>query len=77
MSYTREKYFVLEGGIAGAMEGDNLNVLVMPTASMTMSTFAAKAESTVMSVPMEFFPHGTKVEYFSKNGFVNVVPNIP
>jgi amidase len=73
----RDKYFVQEGGIAGAMVRHNLNVLLMPTASMTMSTFAAKAGSPVMSVPMGFFPDGTKVEHDPRNGFVNVAPNIP
>jgi amidase len=73
----RDNYFIQEGGIAGAIERHNLNVLLMPTASMTMSTFAAKAGSPVMSVPMGFFPDGTKVEHDPRNGFVDVAPNIP
>ncbi|KAF2028393.1 amidase signature enzyme [Setomelanomma holmii] len=74
---TRDEYFVGEGGIAGAIDRHNLHVLLMSTASMTMSTFAAKAGSSVMSVPLGFFPPGTKVEHESKNELVNVAPNIP
>src|SRR5690242_5342118 len=73
----RDKYFVGEGGIAGAVDRHNLNVLLMPASSMTMSTFAAKAGSPVMSVPLGFYPPGTKIEYDPKNGLVNVAPNIP
>jgi len=72
----KDEYIIGEGGIAGAIERKDLDVLMMPTSSMTMSTFATKAESPVLSVPLGYYPPDTEVEYDPKNGLVTVAPNI-
>ncbi|KAF2679849.1 hypothetical protein K458DRAFT_460244 [Lentithecium fluviatile CBS 122367] len=72
----KEEYFAGEGGIADAIEGLDLPVLVMRTTSMTMSMLAAKASSPVMSAPLGYYPPGTKIVHDTKNGLVNVVPSI-
>ncbi|KAF1922004.1 amidase signature domain-containing protein [Ampelomyces quisqualis] len=73
----KDEYFAGEGGIDGALNRHECNVLLIPTLSVTLQTFAAKAGSPVMSVPMGSFAEGTEVEVDAKNGLVNIAPGIP
>ncbi|KAF2106409.1 amidase signature domain-containing protein [Lophiotrema nucula] len=73
----REAYFAKKGGIAGALDHYDLDVLLVPALSVTMQTFATMAGSPVMSVPLGIFPPATKVEHDAKNGFVTVAAGIP
>ncbi|KAH7094279.1 amidase signature domain-containing protein [Paraphoma chrysanthemicola] len=73
----RDAYFTGEGGIAGALIRHSCAVLLIPTLSPTVQTFAAKAGSPVLSVPMGTYPPGTPIERDAKNGLVNIAPGIP
>ena len=73
----KDRYYTGEGGIEAALCRKCCDVMILPTLSVTMQTFAAKAASPVMSVPMGAFPEDTPVEKDSKNGLVNVAPGIP
>lgn len=73
----KDLYFAGEGGIAGALDRYSCHVLLIPTLSATMQSFAAKAGSPVMSVPMGIFPEGTAIERDPKNGLICVAPGIP
>lgn len=74
---SRDEYFVGEGGIEGALGRHRCTVLLMPTPCATLQTFAAKAGSPVMSVPLGSYPEGTEIETDAKNGLVTVAPGIP
>jgi amidase len=69
--------FTGDGGIHGALSRHRCEVLLVPTLSTTLQTFAAKAGSPVVSVPMGSYSTGTEVEKDEKNGLVNVAPGIP
>jgi amidase len=71
-----DEYFAREG-IAGTLDRHKVDVLMMPTLSATMQSFAAKAGSPVISVPMGAYPDGTEVDIDRSNGLVTVASNIP
>ncbi|KAL5113218.1 hypothetical protein ACEQ8H_008913 [Pleosporales sp. CAS-2024a] len=73
----RDDHFADQGGIPGALDRHACHVLLVPTLSVTMQMFAAKAGSPVMSVPMGSYPAGTPVETDPNNGLVNIAPGIP
>jgi amidase len=73
----KDEYFTGEGGIEGALTRHRCDVLLVPTLSVTLQTFAAKAGSPVMSVPMGLFAKDTEVEVDAKNGLVDIAPGIP
>jgi len=73
---SRDGYFAGEGGVPGALDGYQCDVLLLPALSVTMQTFAAKAGSPVLSLPMGVYPHDTPVEK-DGNGLVDVAPGIP
>jgi amidase len=73
----RDEYFASEGGIEGALNCHRCDVLLVPTLSVTLQTFAAKAGSPVMSVPMGSFSKNTAVEVDAKNRLINIAPGIP
>jgi amidase len=72
-----DEYFIGEGGIDAALSRHRCDVILSPTLSVTLQTFAAKAGSPVLSVPMGVYPLGTRVEKDERNGLVNVAPGIP
>jgi amidase len=69
--------FVGEGGVEAALTRHRCDVLLVPTLSVTLQTFAAKAGSPVLSVPMGSFAEDTEVEVDEKNGLINIAPGIP
>jgi amidase len=71
-----DEYFTGEGGIFAALYRHRCDVLLLPTLSTTMQNFAAKEGSPVLSVPMGAYHPDTRVERDSKNGLVNVAPDI-
>lgn len=73
---SRDEYFAGEGGIPGALDSHQCDVLLLPTLSVTMQTFAAKAGSPVLSLPMGVYPDDAPVEK-DGNGLVDVAPGIP
>ena len=73
----RDEYFTGEGGIEGALGRHRCAILLVPTLCVILQTFAAKAGSPVMCVPMGSYPEGTEVEKDGKNGLVNIAPGIP
>jgi amidase len=73
----RDEYYTGEGGIEAALCRRRCDVMIVPTLSVTMQSFAAKAGSPVMSVPMGVFPGDSQVEKDARNGLVNVAPGIP
>ena len=73
----KDEYFGEEGGIPGALDRHDLDVLLTPTMSVTLQTFAARSGSPALSVPMGKYPEGMGVERDKRNGFVTVAPEIP
>ncbi|KAH4799537.1 hypothetical protein HBH61_226710 [Parastagonospora nodorum] len=65
-----------ERGIPGALDRRRCNVLLLPTLSVTMQTFAAKAGSPVLSLPIGVYAEDTLVERDDRNGLVDVAPGI-
>ncbi|KAF2833434.1 amidase signature enzyme [Ophiobolus disseminans] len=57
----RDEYFAGEGGIDGALNHHRCTILIVPVLSVTLQSFAAKAGSPVMSVPIGSYPTGTVV----------------
>lgn len=55
----------------------NCDVLLLPSLSVTLQTFAAKAGSPVLSVPLGHYPERTPVKIDPKNGLVATAPGIP
>ncbi|KAH5392462.1 hypothetical protein HBI68_241490 [Parastagonospora nodorum] len=74
---SRDEYFAGQGGIPGALDRRRCDVLLLPTLSVTMQTFAAKAGSPVLSLPMGVYAEDTLVERDDRNGLVDVAPGIP
>jgi amidase len=73
----RDEYFAGEGGIESALSRHRCVVLLVPTLSVTLQTFAAKVGSPVMSVPMGSFSEDAAVEVDAKNRLINIAPGIP
>jgi len=73
----KDEYYTGEGGFDAALCRKCCDVMLVPTLSVTMQSFAAKAGSPVMSVRMGVFPRDTPVERDARNGLVNVAPGIP
>lgn len=73
----KDEYFIGDGGILGALNRHRCSVLLIPTLSVTLQMFAAKAASPVMSVPMGLYPAGTEVLKDEKNGLIDVASGIP
>jgi amidase len=73
----RDEYFAGEGGIESALNRHRCDVLLVPTLSVTLQTFAAKVGSPVMSVPMGSFSEDAAVEVDAKNRLINIAPGIP
>ncbi|KAG9190576.1 amidase [Alternaria panax] len=73
----KDEYYIGEGGIEAALCRKRCDIMILPTLSVTMQSFAAKAGSPVMSVPMGMFSEDAPVEKDSKNGLINVAPGIP
>ncbi|KAF2655126.1 amidase signature enzyme [Lophiostoma macrostomum CBS 122681] len=63
--------------IPEVLRTNDLHVLVIPSLSVTLQTFAAKTGSPVMSVPISQYPEDTAVEIDRSSGLVNVAPGIP
>lgn len=62
------------GGILGALERDNLDAVVSLTA--VSSSFPALVGSPIISVPLGFFPNGTRVVP-SQRELIGTAPGIP
>lgn len=73
----RQRYFVSEGGIEGALDRSGCQVLLAPAGSLTVQGFAAMASSPAMSVPMGFYPPETEVMTDDRTGQVVTGPNVP
>lgn len=74
---SHDKFFTGEGGIEGALDRQQCTVLLVPTLSVTMQTFAAGAGIPVLSVPMGQYPEGTIVEKDKRSGLVDIAPGVP
>jgi amidase len=72
----REEYITGDGGIIGALKRHNVDVLVVPTDAHTAVTFAARAGSPAISVPLGFLPPDTPIKK-GKSDLVLSGPNIP
>ncbi len=74
----QERFYGGEGGILGAMEKHNLDVLVIPSTLGIANDLAAKMGFPVLGVPLGFHPAGTSIELDEdKPHLVRVAPGIP
>ncbi|KAH6639349.1 amidase signature domain-containing protein [Boeremia exigua] len=71
----KDKFFA--GCIESTLNQYDCDVLFTPVLSIAFQTFAAKAGSPVISVPMGIYPHGFPVEIDSKNSLIAAAPGIP
>ncbi|KAK4445842.1 amidase signature enzyme [Podospora aff. communis PSN243] len=74
----QEQFYGGAGGILGAMETYNLDLLVVPSSLGIANDLAAKMGFPVMGVPLGFYPEGTPIE-LDKNEphLVRVAPRVP
>lgn len=68
-----DAHFKGEGGIPNAITRQRCDVLLLPSLSITLQTFATKAGSPVMSIPVGQYSPGTEVEKDAKNGSINAL----
>jgi amidase len=73
----RDEYFAGEGVVIGALHRHSLDALVTISPVDTVITFAAKAGSPVITVPVGVYPPDTKVKTDKDTGLVEIAPNIP
>lgn len=74
----QEQFFGGEGGILGAMEKYNLDVLVVPADQDIANDLAAKMGFPAISVPLGFWPEDTPVELDEdKPNLVIIAPGMP
>lgn len=71
----KDKYFA--SCIEDTLDQYNCDMLMIPFLSPTLQTFAAKAGSPVMSVPLGVYPDDTPVAIDPRNGLVTNAPGIP
>jgi amidase len=63
--------------IASALAEYDCDVLLVPALDPVLQTFAAKAGSPVLSIPIGIYPDTTEVVVDKGNGMVDVAPGIP
>lgn len=71
----KDKY--LASCIEETLNRSGCDVLLVPTFSVTLQTFAAKGGSPVISVPVGIYPEEASVEIDPNNGLITVAPGIP
>jgi amidase len=67
----------LAGCISNALDRYSCDVLLIPFLSPVLQTFAAKAGSPVLSVPLSVYPEDTPVVIDSKNGLIIEASGLP
>ncbi|KAI1352907.1 amidase signature enzyme [Xylaria sp. FL0043] len=74
----QERFFGGEGGILGAMDKYNLDVLVVPSSFGIGNDLAAKMGFPVIGVPLGFYPENTAIELDDcEPHLVRIAPGIP
>ena len=74
----QERFYGGEGGILGAMEKHNLDVLVIPSTLGIANDLAARMGFPVLGLPLGFRPESTPIELDEdKPHLVRVAPGIP
>ncbi|KAK3332679.1 glutamyl-tRNA amidotransferase subunit A [Cercophora scortea] len=74
----KELFYGGEGGILGAMDKHDLDLLVVPSSQGIAIDLAAIMGFPVLGVPLGFFPEGTPVKLEDKKpNLVNEAPGIP
>lgn len=76
-SLKQDLYFGGEGGILGATEAHNLDLIVIPTIAEIPMAFAAKVGFQLITVPLGFYPEGTQVEMHKRGEMILYAPGIP
>jgi amidase len=66
-----------ENSIASALAEQSCDVLLIPALDPVLQTFAAKAGSPILSIPIGIYPDTTEVVVDRGNGMVDVAPGIP
>jgi amidase len=66
-----------ENSIASALDTYECDVMIVPNLDPVLQTFAAKAGSPVLSIPIGIYPDTTEVVVDKGNGMVDVAPGIP
>jgi len=74
----QEKFFGGEGGILGALDRYEVDVLVVPSSAGIGPDLAAKMGFPELSVPLGFYPEGTPIQHDGdRPHLVKVAPGIP
>jgi amidase len=74
---TKQDYFANAAGLEEAMNRCNYTMLISPAGSLAFQNFAAIGGNPVISVPMGFYPEGTKLKRDKEDGLVAVASGIP
>ncbi|KAK0610365.1 amidase, partial [Bombardia bombarda] len=74
----KEKYYGGPGGIVGAMEKYQLDLLAVPSSWGIANDLASKMGFPALSVPLGFFPEGTAIKREDMHpNLIRVAPGIP
>jgi len=74
----QEKFFGGEGGILGALDRYEVDVLVVPSSAGIGPDLAAKMGFPELSLPLGFYPEGTPIQHDGDEPhLVKVAPGIP
>jgi amidase len=73
----QDQYFGGAGGILGAMEKHDLDLIAIPSTIEIPTVFAAKMGFPILSVPLGFYPEDTKIEMNKRGNLVQTAPGIP
>lgn len=73
----KELYFGGAGGILGALEKFNLDVLAIPSTIEIPTVLAAQMGYPILTVPLGFYPEETEIEKNKKGDLVKLAPGMP
>ncbi|KAK0657888.1 amidase signature domain-containing protein [Cercophora newfieldiana] len=74
----KQEFYANLGGFEGSMDRHGCDVVLAPAGSLDLQAFSSIGGNPVMTVPMGFYPEGTKVERDEhRGGLVSVAPGIP
>jgi amidase len=78
-SLDKNKYFSGEGGILGALDRYNLDLIAAPAMFGPAVSFAARGGLPLVVLPIGKYPKGTEVKMYSNGPFttIDIGPNVP
>jgi amidase len=72
----KELYFGGPGGILGALEKFDLDVLAIPSTIEIPTVLAAKMGYPILTVPLGFYPEGTEIKKNKRGDLIKIAPGM-